>query len=55
MSYGKNNQIFQRKLLERVDPGLWDSISINGRFYGIPKEKPNGTVSYVRSRKTKSS
>ncbi len=35
-------------LYERVDPGLWDSISINGRFYGIPKEKPNGTVSYVR-------
>ena len=35
-------------LYSRVAPELWDSIAINGRYYGIPKEKPNGTVSYVR-------
>ncbi len=35
-------------LYSRVDSALWNSIAINGRYYGIPKEKPNGTVSYVR-------
>ena len=35
-------------LFDRVAPELWESIAIKGRYYGIPKEKPNGTVSYVR-------
>ncbi len=35
-------------LATEVNKSLWDSIVINGHYYGIPKEMPNGVVSYVR-------
>jgi putative aldouronate transport system substrate-binding protein len=35
-------------LFKQADSALWNSIAIKGRYYGIPKERPNGTVTYVR-------
>lgn len=40
--------IAKSELSKTVDKQIWDSIAINGHYYGIPKERPNGTVSYVR-------
>lgn len=31
-----------------VDPSVWDSIRINGKIYGIPKEVQSPTCTYVR-------
>lgn len=36
------------RLWKVVPKNLWDSITIDGHIYGIPKERPNGTVTYVR-------
>ncbi len=35
-------------LYDKVDPAIWDAISINGRIYAIPKEVPSAAVTYVR-------
>lgn len=32
----------------KVDQSLWDSVTLNGRIYGIPLEKASGAVTYVR-------
>ena len=31
-----------------VDPSVWDSIRVNGKIYGIPKEVQSPTCTYVR-------
>lgn len=36
------------KLYDKVDPSVWESVSLNGKIYGIPLEMPGGTVTYVR-------
>ena len=41
--YIKNSE-----LSTTIDKSIWDSIAINGHYYGIPKEMPNGVVTYVR-------
>lgn len=33
---------------DEVDPGLWESITVDGRIYGVPKEVPSGAVTYIR-------
>ena len=44
--YIKNSE-----LSTTIDKSIWDSIAINGHYYGIPKEMPNGVVTYVRQAK----
>lgn len=39
----KNSEFY-----DRVDPSLWESVSLNGKIYGIPLEMPGGTVTYAR-------
>ena len=36
------------ELYDKVDPAIWEAISINGRIYSIPKEMPSAAVTYVR-------
>lgn len=36
------------ELYGKVDPEMWESITLNGRIYGIPQEIPSGAVTYVR-------
>lgn len=33
---------------DRVDPALWESITLDGKLYGVPLEIPSGAVTYVR-------
>ena len=35
-------------LWDKVDPAVWDAISIDGKIYAIPKELPSAAVTYVR-------
>lgn len=35
-------------IYDKVDPALWESVSIDGRIYGIPGEMPSGAITYVR-------
>lgn len=35
-------------LYNQVDQSIWDAISIDGKIYGIPKEIPSASVTYVR-------
>lgn len=35
-------------IYDRVDPSVWEAISIDGRIYGIPREKSAGIVNYAR-------
>lgn len=35
-------------LYDKVDKSLWDSISIDGKIYGIPSEIASGAVTYIR-------
>lgn len=35
-------------LYDRIDPAIWEAISIDGRIYGIPSEMPDGVIAYVR-------
>lgn len=35
-------------LYDKVDPAIWDAISIDGKIYAIPKEMPSAAVTYVR-------
>lgn len=35
-------------LYAKVDPAIWEAISIDGRIYAIPKEVPSAAVTYVR-------
>lgn len=35
-------------LYDKVDPAIWDAISIDGKIYAIPKEIPSAAVTYVR-------
>ncbi len=41
--YIKNSE-----LSSTIKKEIWDSIAINGHYYGIPKEMPNGVVTYIR-------
>lgn len=36
------------ELYDKVDPAIWDAISIDGKIYAIPKEMPSAAVTYVR-------
>lgn len=33
---------------DKVDQSIWDSVSLDGKIYGIPGEIPSGAVTYVR-------
>lgn len=33
---------------DKVDPAIWDAVSLDGKIYGIPGEIPSGAVTYVR-------
>ncbi len=33
---------------DEVDPAIWEAISIDGKIYGIPKEIPSASCTYVR-------
>jgi putative aldouronate transport system substrate-binding protein len=35
-------------IYDRVEQSVWDSLAIDGRIYGIPKEMPSGIVIHVR-------
>ncbi len=35
-------------LYDKVDPAIWEAISIDGKIYAIPKEMPSAAVTYVR-------
>lgn len=35
-------------LYDKVEKEVWDSISIDGKIYGIPDELSSGTVTYIR-------
>lgn len=35
-------------IYDRVDPAVWEAISIDGRIYGIPRENSGGVVNYAR-------
>ena len=35
-------------IYDKVDPAVWESVSVDGRIYGIPGEMPSGAVTYVR-------
>jgi putative aldouronate transport system substrate-binding protein len=39
----KNSEFY-----DRVDPAIWESITLDGKIYGVPFEIPSGAVSYVR-------
>lgn len=39
----KNSEFYNR-----VDPALFDAITLNGKIYGVPWEIPSGGVTYVR-------
>lgn len=41
--YVKNSAFY-----DKVDAELWDSVSLDGKIYGIPLELPSGVVTYVR-------
>ncbi|TCW60360.1 extracellular solute-binding protein [Treponema sp. J25] len=55
-SYGANGSLYdltelyeKSSLKDRVkDPAIIEALKINGRLYGIPYERGNGTVTYVR-------
>ncbi|BCJ96411.1 hypothetical protein acsn021_39800 [Anaerocolumna cellulosilytica] len=36
------------EVLSKIDPALMDSVTINGKIYGIPLEAGGGTITYVR-------
>lgn len=35
-------------MYDKVDPSVWESVSVDGRIYGIPGEMPSGAITYVR-------
>lgn len=35
-------------LWDKVDPAVWEALSIDGKIYAIPKEMPSAAVTYVR-------
>jgi putative aldouronate transport system substrate-binding protein len=39
----KNSEFYKKG-----DKAMWDSVTLDGRIYGIPLELPGGTVTYVR-------
>lgn len=36
------------ELYDKVDPSVWEAISIDGRIYGIPKGEASGIETYIR-------
>ena len=36
------------ELYDKVDPAIWEAITIDGKIYAIPKEIPSAAVTYVR-------
>lgn len=39
----KNSEFY-----DQVDPAIWDSLTLDGKIYGVPMETPSGAVTYVR-------
>jgi putative aldouronate transport system substrate-binding protein len=35
-------------LYDKVDKSLWDAVTLDGKIYGVPREKPGPCVTYVR-------
>lgn len=35
-------------LYDRVDPALWEQVTMDGKIYGVPKEYPQARGTYVR-------
>ena len=35
-------------IYDKVDPAVWESVSVDGKIYGIPGEMPSGAITYVR-------
>lgn len=35
-------------LYDRVDKSLWEQVTLDGRIYGVPKERPQGRGTYIR-------
>lgn len=35
-------------IYDKVSPEVWESVSVDGRIYGIPGEMPSGAITYVR-------
>lgn len=35
-------------LYDRVDPALWEQVTMDGKIYGVPKEQPQARGTYVR-------
>lgn len=42
------NLVKESGLYDKIDPALWDSLTLNGRIYGVPREVPSACVTYVR-------
>lgn len=40
--------VMESGLYDRIDKGLWDALTLNGRIYGVPRETPSACVTYVR-------
>ncbi|MBE5961891.1 MAG: extracellular solute-binding protein [Lachnospiraceae bacterium] len=36
-------------IYDLVSPDIWESVSVEGRIYGIPAEMPSGAITYVRA------
>lgn len=46
--YDLTDLVKKSGLYDKVDPAIWEAISINGKIYAIPKEVPSAAVTYVR-------
>jgi len=40
--------LMESDLYDRVDPAVWESVSIGGRIFAIPKEVPSAAATFVR-------
>lgn len=46
--YDLTDMVKSSELYEKVDPEIWESVSIDGKIYAIPRDMPGATVTYVR-------
>lgn len=35
-------------IYDKVDPAVWEAVSVDGKIYGLPGEMPSGAITYVR-------
>lgn len=35
-------------IYDKVSPEIWESVSVDGKIYGLPSEMPSGAITYVR-------